>query len=161
MKKWFLVLILAFTGGLIGYVTHFPLGTLLGALFAVGSFQFRNKNLPIVPVKAKKVIQSVIGGSIGLAFTAETFHSLSSIWKMAFIVPLIQILFSLVLTFILYKIFKFDIVTSFCSSAPAGMSEITIVSEEFGANMPVVIMIHTVRVVVIVTGVPLIVLFFQ
>ncbi|MGM8215050.1 AbrB family transcriptional regulator [Bacillaceae bacterium W0354] len=161
MKKWLLVIVLALLGGYLGYLSNFPLGTLLGSLFAVGSIQFVKKNLPIVPVNVKKAIQSVIGGSIGLAFTTHTFDSLTSIWKLAIIVPVLQILFAFVLTIILYKIFHFDIVTSFCSSAPAGMSEITIISEDYGANMPVVIMIHTVRVVVIVTGIPLIILLFQ
>lgn len=159
MSKWLSILILGLFGGTVGFIINFPLAVLLGALFSVGTVQILTKKLPQFSIETKKVIQCIIGGSIGLAFTTTTFSALSSIWTIAIIVPLLQIIFATFLTFILYKLFQIDIVTAICSSAPAGMSEITIISEEYGAEMPIVILIHTIRVIAIVIGVPIIVNF--
>lgn len=159
MIKWLSILILGLLGGTVGFIINFPLAVLLGALFFVGTVQILTNRLSQFSIGTKKVIQCIIGGSIGLTFTTTTFSELSSIWNIAIIVPLLQIIFSIFLTFILYKLFKIDIVTAICSSAPAGMSEITIISEEYGAEMPIVILIHTVRVITIVIGVPIIVNF--
>ena len=160
MDKWILVAVLALAGGTVGFYSGIPLGTLLGSLFAVGGYQFVRKNLPTFSYRAKKVMQSIIGGSIGLAFTTETFNAIQSVWKVALLAPIAHILLAAVMTWMLHRLFHFDIVTSFCSSAPAGMSEVTIISEEFGAQMPIVILVHTIRVIAIVVGVPLIVLLF-
>ena len=159
MDKWFFILVLGIFGGTIGFITNFPLGVLLGALLCVGIVQILTKKLPQFSIITKKAIQCIIGGSIGLAFTTTAFASLSSIWTVAIVAPLLQIFFAIFLTIILYKLFKIDIVTAICSSAPAGMSEITIISEEYGAEMPIVILIHTIRVIAIVIGVPIIVNF--
>lgn len=160
MDKWIFVAVLAFTGGTIGFYSGIPLGTLLGSLFAVGGYQFVRKNLPTFSFRAKKVMQSIIGGSIGLAFTTETFQAIQSVWKVALLAPIAHLILAVILTWVLHCVFQFDIVTSFCSSAPAGMSEVTIISEEFGAQMPVVIMVHTIRVIAIVVSVPLLVMLF-
>lgn len=162
MKHWIITSFLALIGGIIGYLTNFPLGPLLGALIIIASVQMKTNRLPVLPQKAKRVIQMLLGGSIGLSFTDETFAVLSSIWLPALILPTIQIGFCLLLAVFLIKFLKFDTMTAICSTAPAGMSEMIVLAEQYPVHTPTVVTIHLYRLMLIVSIMPFIIyyLFF-
>ncbi|OLO40609.1 hypothetical protein BTR23_06385 [Alkalihalophilus pseudofirmus] len=154
MKRWVITSLLALLGGLFGYLTSFPLGPLLGALIMIAIFQMKTNKLPSLPQKAKRIIQMLLGGSIGLTFSQETFSVLSSIWLSALLLPLLQISGSLLLAFFLIKWLKFDTLTAVCSSAPAGMTEMIVLAEKYPVSVPTVVTLHLFRLMLIVSVMP-------
>lgn len=159
-KQWFKVGLLGFIGAVIGYTTHFPLGVLLGSAFIISIWKITKNDLLKLPIKVKRVIQVIVGGNIGLAFTNQTFNILKSIWLPAIIISLINIVLALVLALLFYRILKYDILTALASSAPAGMSEMILLAEKYNTNVPTVVSIHLFRVVIIIIVIPFFVNYF-
>ena len=157
VKRWVITSGLAILGGAVGYLTKFPLGPLLGALFVIAAIQLKTNQLPALPPKAKRIIQMLMGGSIGLTFTDETFSVLTSIWLPALLLPLMQIGFCLLLALFLKKVLKFDILTAVCSTAPAGMTEMIVLAERYPVHVPTVVTIHLYRLILIVSVMPFII----
>lgn len=160
MKRWIITSGLALCGGIVGYLTNFPLGPLLGALLVIAAIQMKTNQLPRLPQKAKRVIQMILGGSIGLSFTNETFSVLSSIWIHALILPILQIGFCLLVAFFLIKVLKFDPLTAICSMAPAGMSEMILLADQYPVQTTTVVTIHLYRLLLIVSVMPFIIYYF-
>lgn len=157
MKKGLIIFVIAFVGALIGYSTGHPIGAFIGSLVSVALIQMKTKKFPPMSLKIKRTIQAVIGGSIGLSFTSETISTLKLIWVPMIIIPVVQLLCSFLLAIILHRFLKLDLATSFCSTNPAGMSEIAIVAEEHGADMPIVATFHLFRILFIISLLPLLI----
>lgn len=156
-KPWLKVFLLGFIGAIIGFSTGFPLGVVLGSVFMISIWKITKNDLPKLPIQAKRIIQVIVGGSIGLAFTNQTFSILKSIWFPAILISLINILLAITLAFIFNRFLKYDILTSLASSAPAGMSEMVLLAERYNTNVSTVVSIHLFRVIVIITTLPFIV----
>jgi membrane AbrB-like protein len=155
MIQWAKAISIALFGGFLGYASGFPVGTLLGSLLFVLIYQFYQKEKLNIPDPVKKSIQVVIGASIGLSFTQETILIFKKIWYLALLVPIFQIIFSLLLAKLLVKITGIDLVTALCSSAPGGMSEISTLLDKYNVSISTIVTIHFFRVVFIVTLLPL------
>lgn len=159
MIKFSKMIVIALIGGTLGFITKFPIGPLLGSLFAIGFVQFITQEFSNLPINFQRFIQSLVGGSVGLTVNSETIQSLLSpeIWLVAFLIPLVHLIICLLLAVILSKFFKFDIITALCSTAPAGIGEMVMLSEKYNASQANVITIHLFRMLVIVIVIPIIV----
>jgi membrane AbrB-like protein len=160
MIQWTIAISIALLGGFLGYASGFPVGTLLGSLLFVLIYQLYQEKKLNIPDPIKKVVQVVIGASIGLSFTQETVLILKEIWYLTLLVPILQIIFSLLLAKLLVKITGIDIVTALCSSAPGGMSELSTLLDKYNVSILTVVTIHFFRIVIIVTLLPLTVVWF-
>ncbi|OLO27862.1 hypothetical protein BTR23_18800 [Alkalihalophilus pseudofirmus] len=157
MKKTILLLVIALVGGGLGYLTNFPIGALLGTLILIVVFNLKFELFTPLPIRKKRLIQMLIGGSIGLTFSGETFAVLSTLWLPALIIASLTIVFSFLLSILLCKILKFDFISALCSLAPAGMSEMLLIAEKHGAYIPAVVTMHLFRIITIITIIPIIV----
>lgn len=155
--KYLLLIVAALIAGLAGFMTGFPLGTLLGAMAIVIFINFKTEMYSPLPIRVKRMIQTFIGGSIGLTFTAETFYVLHTLIIPALLISLLTIVSAILLAMILTKLLKVDRTTSICGLAPAGMSEMVLIAEEEQANVPTVVTMHLFRILTIVTIIPIIV----
>ncbi|MBU8904975.1 AbrB family transcriptional regulator [Desertibacillus haloalkaliphilus] len=160
MKRWVTTSALALLGGTIGFFSGFPLGALLGSLLVIAAVQLKTKQLPPLPKKIKRIIQMLLGGSIGLTFNEETFAALASVWTAALLIPLLQIMIAFLLAYFLKTTLKFDPLTAICSTAPAGMTEMIVLAEKYPISVPTVVTIHLYRLLLIVTVTPFILYYF-
>lgn len=153
------MIVIAFLGGFLGFLTNFPIGPLLGSLLAIGIYQLKTQEFSSLSTNFQRFIQSLIGGSVGLTVTSETVQSLLSpgLWLVALSIPLFHLVICLFLAFILFKFFKFDIITALCSTAPAGIGEMVLLSEKYNAAQSNVITIHLFRMLIIIILIPIIV----
>jgi uncharacterized membrane protein AbrB (regulator of aidB expression) len=74
-------------------------------------------------------------------------------------IPLLHILSALLLAFLLNRLLKFDMITALLSAAPAGLSEMSILADKYHTSIPMVVTIHLFRVLIIVSFLPLIILY--
>lgn len=161
MNIWIKIIAIALISGILGFLTKFPIGALLGTLIVIGFIQIKTNKLPQLPLKVKRIFQALFGGSLGLTFSNETIELLSSpnIWLVALLTPILHLAIALMLTFILYYFFKFDLITALCCTAPAGIGEIVILSEKYNATQSSVITTHLSRMLIIIVFIPIILVY--
>jgi membrane AbrB-like protein len=63
----------------------------------------------------------------------------------------------LITGFILYKFFKVDMHTAFLCSSPGGMSELSVLAADLGADGPKVAILHAMRIITVVSVMPVII----
>ena len=149
---------LALLVGAAGSVTfvyfNLPLPWFLGALTAclvasvVGAPIERPKPLAI-PMRA------VLGVAIGSAFTPALLDRAGSMaWSLLLLIPFM--IFVIGLGMVVYeKLGKFDRPTAFFAAVPGGLTDMTAMAEDSGANARAVILVQASRILVIVFALPL------
>lgn len=159
MEKIFYTLIVAGIGGLIALKLKIPAGAFVGSMLAVAAFNITTGKGHI-PLNFKLVAQMCVGGIIGLNFTLETIKDLKELIFPALVLMIGLMLFSILLGFIISKTTGLDLTTALFSSAPGGVADMTILSEAYGADTPKVALLHLVRLITVITVLPVVIKFF-
>lgn len=155
MEKIIYTLIIAGLGGLIGIKLKIPGGALLGAMFLVALYNIRTGKGDM-PRNFKLIAQIIVGAMIGLNFSMDTIYGLKDLVFPASILVLGLTTFSLALGFIIHKTTGLDLVTSLFSTSPGGLTDMTIISEAYGADTPKVAILHSLRLITVITILPIV-----
>ncbi|WP_096439063.1 AbrB family transcriptional regulator [Alteribacter populi] len=155
MNERFVLASASLAGGTVGWFAGIPLGVMIGAIVAVAILQVMWKKISPLRPSIKKGIQSLIGGITGLNFSSDLFQTLSTLWKPALLLLFFQIVVTSLVVLILNRFLKWDLLTAACSAAPAGLSEIVVITDGLNLPMTTIISIHLFRVVLILTIVPI------
>lgn len=153
MDKIFITLLIGISGGLLGHKTGFPSGTLVGAMLAVGIFNMIT-NTGKLPTKTSLVTQILVGTIIGLNFNTGNIKAISQLILPSIIAVIGLLSMSIVLGVVLYKTTGQDLVTALFSTCPGGLTSMTLVANEYGAQTQVVVLFHTLRLVSVITLMP-------
>jgi membrane AbrB-like protein len=146
-------------GGVLGIVSTLPAGGVIGAL--VGSAGYRLLTGRFVPIKKFRIgVQVLAGGVIGLEVSSNFFSELLSLAGAGALIILAQLLLWFLLSWMLVKLFGYDVPTSALASSPGGISGAVPAADDVGADAVVVTFIHLVRLSTIVAVVPVIVALF-
>lgn len=159
MTRWIEVILLGFVVGTIGYLSGIPLGTLMATCLVIALIQVKYKRYPELSTHKKRTIQALIGGSIGLTVTSDTFSHLGPLLYIALIIPILQITVALMITFLFIKFLKVDPLIAFFCSVPAGISEVSIIADSYGMPLDSIITVHIFRILMIIIMIPMIVYF--
>ncbi|MBU5482889.1 AbrB family transcriptional regulator [Clostridium sp. MSJ-11] len=160
MEKIIYTLVIALLGGYIGIKAKIPAGALVGAMISVAIYNIYTGKGDI-PYNFKLLSQIVVGGMIGLNFTMDSVKQLKSLIFPAIILVVGLTLFSLILGFIIHKITGLDLITSLFSSAPGGITDMTLISEAYGADISKVALLHLMRLVTVITVMPIAIKIFS
>ena len=149
-------LIIGIIGGIIGYFSHLPAGTMSFAMAFVAFFNVRTQKA-YMPLPLRKIIQTFGGALIGARVTLADVVALKTL-----VLPIILIivgfcLMNVLVGFFLYKTTKFSLSTALLSASPGGMSDISLMAEDLGANGPQVASMQFLRAIFIVGVYPLII----
>ncbi|WP_053954939.1 AbrB family transcriptional regulator [Inediibacterium massiliense] len=156
MEKILYTLVIAVIGGLIGIKLKIPAGALVGAMIAVAIYNiYTGKGY--IPIKFKIIAQMVVGGMIGLNFTMDIVKGMKELILPAFILVIGMTIFSIGLGFLISKFTGLDIVTALFSCAPGGITDMTLISEAYGAQTPKVAILHLMRLISVITILPMII----
>ena len=103
-----------------------------------------------MPLTLRKIIQSFGGALIGAKVTLTDVIALKDL-----VLPIILIiigfcLMNVLVGFFLYKTTKFSLSTALLSASPGGMSDISLMAEDLGANGPQVASMQFLRAIFIV-----------
>lgn len=153
----FILFLAALLGGGIGWFTGLPLGTMLGSVCGVITVQLIHKKAKPLANWVRRGIQSLIGGMIGLSVTSDIISKLPALWGPALLLMIVHVFITVIVVLILNKGFKWDLATSVCSAAPAGLSEMAILAQDFNLPMTRIVTIHIFRVLIIIATVPVLV----
>ena len=159
-KKLITAIALGFLGGVLFYFLNIPLAWMMGAMIFVTLGALLG--IPVeIPNQLRALFISVLGVMLGSAFTPELLGQ-STQFGIAFV---IQIFYMFLAGLIAYSIFrylgKYDRVTSYFSCTPGGLSEMTLSGEHYGGDTRIISINHSVRILIIVTLIPLYFKFFE
>lgn len=148
-----LALAVGAVGGAVFHSLSLPLAWMLGAMVAVTIAALGGLRLTI-PAQFRGVFASALGVLLGSAFSPELVHRIPELG--GFIA--IQFVFMVLVTALAYVMHRrlggYDRVTSYFSSTPGGLSEMTLVSEAMGGDPRIVPLNHAVRILLIVSIIP-------
>lgn len=146
-----LFMLIATIGGIVGNYLRIPIGTLIGAMFAVGI----SKHFGLLAFQSSTIlsffIQMLLGIMIGLSFiklTKEQFKKL----LVSFTCIIISVFVMGVGTgFLVSKLTFLHAGLSILSSAPGGIPEMALTAKALGLDAPVVVVIHLIRVILVMS----------
>lgn len=157
-----LVLLIGSIGGFLCSLTGFSVGWMIGTMLILGYISLNCPSLivQILPQRGilphwKQVGQIILAIQIGEQMTFSVVHVFQSSWFLISIMLLFSLLFSILLGLLLWRFSESNLLTSLYASTPGGVSNMPSVAQEVGANPVTVSLIQTMRIVLVVSIIPL------
>lgn len=150
----------ATAGGLTGFFLHLPVGLLTGAMFAVAATNLAGVELSPVPPALRTIAQIGIGIIIASNITMGTLSQFSSLALPVVLLTSVMLLCSFLFGLLLHQMTGWDYPTCLLSSSLGGLSQMSIISEEMGADPLKVSILQAIRLVSILTVLPFLFSFF-
>ena len=146
-------------GGILGIISSAPAGGIVGGLVGAAAFQLISARP--VPLRGFQTgVQVLAGGIIGLGVSGEFLGQLTRLAGAGALIISAQMLLWIATSWLLVRIFHYDLPTSILASTPGGLSGVLATAGEGGADVVVVTFVHLVRLSTIVVVVPVIVAVF-
>jgi len=158
MAKLILTLCVALIIGGLLYRMKMPAGLLVGALLGT-AFLGVTMNLAYMPKTARFTAQIIAGAFIASSVQKKDFNRIKKLLKPASILLAGMLCFNILSGFVIYYTSPLDLMTSFMSAVPGGMSDVPIISGELGANMSQVAAVQFARMLSAVGVFPSLILF--
>lgn len=152
-------LALAAIGTALFWVLNLPLPFLFGPMFACLVAALAGAKL-VGAGSISKAARTILGVAVGASLTPAVLHQLPSMAGSVAFVPLYIGAIALIGVPYFRRICGFDAATSYYSAMPGGLQDMVIFGEEAGGNVRALSLIHATRVLVIVTIVPFMLIYF-
>lgn len=150
-SSFLLFLVLSFIGAAIGSKLRLPIGTLIGAMLAVGMIKvfdlFEFSSFPGLPF----MIQLLLGLMLGLTFIKIKLETIRQLGKGLAILFVGFIMMIGISAFFVYHLTGFDFKLMLLSSAPGAVVEMATLAQAYDLNSPIVVALHLVRVIVVMS----------
>ena len=158
---WALALTLALgaVGGIAAHALHLPLGYLLGSMVLVGVLSALDikplGKTPTLPARLRFSFVPVIGVAIGGAFTPEVARAALS-WGPSLALLFVFVPLAHALGYAVYRRGGFAPHEAFYGAVPGGLIESVQMGEEAGADVRLLIVVQTLRLILTIITVPMI-----
>lgn len=149
-------LIIGILGGTLGYLLKLPAGAMTFSMVFTAAYNLKF-NKAYLPFKIKELAQVFAGVLIGSKVTTSDIIRMRTIGIPILIIVIGFILMNIILGILVYKLSNFNLATSFFSASPGGMTNISIIAEDFGADVSKVSIIQLMRLVGVIAFYPLII----
>ncbi|HIJ80568.1 MAG TPA: AbrB family transcriptional regulator [Desulfuromonadales bacterium] len=148
-------LLLSLVGGLLFSTCHIPLPWMLGPLFVTGGFNMYGTDIAAVP-GGRQAGQLIIGSALGLYFSPEIVRQIVTFGWAILAAGVAALAFAWLGGRLLQRIAGIDATTAFFASVPGGAAEMAILGERAGARFDRVALSHSLRVLLVVSTVPVV-----
>lgn len=158
-NKWLFIAISA-AGGFILSLSGLSIGWMLGTLITAMIISFTKPDFLGKKGTPKYWLytgQCMLGIELGQKINLSVLAIFQKDWAVILIMLLLSIGFSLLSGVVLWKFSRTDMLTSFFSTAPGGLSAMPGIAEEVGANTGVVSILQTMRVFLVIFTIPVVV----
>lgn len=142
-------------GGVLGNISSIPAGALTGAAFFVAFFNMFFFRL-YIPVKISHSIQMLIGAVIGAGMKMDDVLGLKRIIVPALMVVVFLLTIGIFLGYLLNKIWNIDINTAIIATAPGGLTVMSLIAPDLGADVSIVTSLHFVRLIALIIIYPIV-----
>lgn len=151
-----LVLMGSAIGGIIGFMTHLPVGTLIFSLIVSTILKIKLKTKKLSP-SIRYCAQICAGSIIGSSFTRDSLFYLMQLWIPAICLLVSYLIINILFSTIAYRKGMMDLRSALFASSPAGATDITLIVGDMGGDMTKIASIQFSRMLFTVIILPLIV----
>lgn len=144
---------IGFLGALIGKKLKLPAGLMIGAIVSVSAVNLTVGVAPIPPF-LRMMTQVIAGAFIGAGLTHDSLRLMKQLMKPAVIIVVSLVSVNLFLGLTLYHFTSMDLCTALFATTPGGLSEMLIISEDMGADTPLVSVFQLARMILTVCTFP-------
>lgn len=128
-------------------------GALTGAMVGSGAYSVVTQP-SVYPKPCKNVLRILSGAYVGSGLTRESLSHLHTL-----LIPVLIMLVGIVgctlcIAFVMHKVCKLDLAVCLLASTPGGLQEMTLLADDFGASAPPIAVMHTVRLITIISLFP-------
>jgi len=139
--------------GLLFWQIGVPAGAIIGAMLGSALYNIWSAKA-FFPPGLRLPLQIIAGTFIGMRMDRESLFAMNEI-----IIPVIILFFGVILmtvitSFLMHKIAKLDLFTSVLASTPGGLSEMSLLADDLGANAPKVAVLHMARLISVIVFFP-------
>lgn len=149
-----IALVIGASGGMLFFLLHMPLPWTLGSLTASAIAAVTRNRWPM-PGSVRDLARPVVGVLAGVSFTPEVVRAIPGWWAPIVVVAVYSALLTCLGYFIFTRYFRFDKVTAYFAATPGGLGELSLLGGMLGGSTPTLVLIHSIRVVAIVFGIPI------
>lgn len=135
---------------------RFPAGALIGAMAGVAALNLMGGGAATLGGPARFAILAGLGWIVGQQFDRDTLASLRAIAVPAALVVLVLLAFGGAVAWVLFRLGALDAPTAFLAASPGGLSQMAALGSDTGANLPLVVAVHLLRVLAIFAVTPLV-----
>lgn len=139
---------------------NFPAPSIMGPMMILGIYQVLGGGLPEFSLTIVNILQIVIGLSLGARINDQKLADLGKVLRPSLVIAVWTLLSTFGMTFIIHQ-FTPNMATALFAAAPGGISEMTVLALVYDAAVPIVSTYQFVRLVVIISVVPLIARWLQ
>jgi membrane AbrB-like protein len=158
-RDWGLLLLCAFAGAGAANGLGVPAGAMLGGMIACGLLALKLDKKYTCAVRVRTLTQIGLGLALGHQIDARILDQLRILLLPTLLVTLVMLTGSVLLAILLYRTSHTgDLLTCLLCTAPAGLSQIAIYSEEVGADSLTAALFHSVRMFGIILFYPWIIM---
>jgi membrane AbrB-like protein len=148
-------LLISLCGGLLFAFLHIPLPWMLGPLFATGGASISDIDISSIP-GGRQAGQMIIGAALGQYFSPEITRQILAYGWAILGAGASTLVFAWLSGKLLQRISGIDSTTAFFASVPGGAAEMAILGEKAGARFDQVALSHSLRVLLVVSTIPVI-----
>ena len=153
IEKFAIMILIGTAGGLILNFLGVAAGALTGSMLATAVFCVLKGRVRF-PDKLRFLLQAFSGAYIGTGIDLATIKTFPEL-LMPLIIMFIGIFFFVFLTgYLMHKIFKLDLAVCLLSSTPGGVQEMSLLSEDLGADTPKIAIMQTARLMCVIIFFP-------
>ncbi len=156
IQNLFMTLAVGGIFGTIGYFLKIPAGAMTFSMISVGIFNILSSR-GYMPLTLRRITQMCAGALIGERMTFNDLTGMGDIIFPALMILVGIIVTNLALGFLISRNSNLEITTALFSSAPGGMSDMTLIADELGADTPKVAVLQLVRVISVIALFPIII----
>jgi membrane AbrB-like protein len=146
-------LALALAGGSTFIFLNLPAGLVSGSVLAVATAALLGRPMR-VPLPLARVCYVVVGTLLGTVVTPETLRGVST-WPVSIALLMLASLGMIVATMTYLRIVhRWDPLSALLGASPGSMAQVIALSSELGGDMRAIAIVQTVRVLLLVLGLP-------
>jgi membrane AbrB-like protein len=153
-SETFLILGVGAAGAALGLVTRLPSGAMLGALAAVAVFQLINQGALSLDPGWSTGAQILIGAVLGSSLDRRSIGVFRKILLPGVLAVSVMLLAGLTVGLAITLLGVTDPATALFGMAPGGVAEMSAAAISLGAAGPIVVMMHTVRILAVTALLP-------
>ncbi len=139
-----LTALVAIAGAFVAKKLKLPIPFMLGSMVGVAAYNIFFGQA-YMPSGMKVITQSVSGAYIGLSLSRKDLKSMKELIAPTVVLVGCFLIFTAVMGFLFYKVFHLDAATSFLVAIPGGVTEISLMAPEVGADPAIVSFLQTFR----------------
>ncbi len=147
---------IALLAGFIGRSMGIPAGAMVFSMVAVALLNIFTP-YSYVPLQLRRFIQYFGGATIGAGITLDGVMVIVRYPQMVLLLTAMLLIMNLLTSFILVRFFGWDLPTAMFGMAPGGVSDMAMISGEFGANVVTVAFLQVIRLASVIAIYPIII----